>query len=88
VFFGRHDRELLQRLHEAGEEEVKIRLQEIAHMRCPECGAHLARVTHHGVAIEECPLGHGMWMTEAEMRTVARRERHSWLGRYFYRPKV
>ncbi len=88
VFFARRDRELLERLHEGSEEEQRRRVQEVARKRCPECGARLASVEHHGVAIEECPLGHGMWITEAEMRTLAERERHSWLGRYFYRPKI
>ena len=87
VYFARRDRELLAKLHEGGEEEQRARLREITRMRCPECGARLVSVKHHEVAIEECPLGHGMWMTEAEMRILAERERHSWVGRYFYRPK-
>lgn len=53
-------------------------------MRCPDCGVHLVGVAPHGVAIEHCPRGHGMWLTEVEMRTLANRERHSWIGRYFY----
>jgi uncharacterized protein with PIN domain len=87
VYFAKRDRELLERLHEAGEEEQQRRLREIVRKRCPECGARLRAVAHHGVAVEECPLGHGMWMTAAEMRTVAERERQSWLGRYFHLPK-
>src|SRR5512138_1382287 len=86
-FFAARDRQLLARLHEAGEEERRRLVRDLAHMRCPECAARLARATHHGVTIEECPRGHGMWITEAEMRTLARRERRSWIGRYFYRPK-
>jgi Zn-finger nucleic acid-binding protein len=53
-------------------------------MRCPDCGAHLTGVAHHGVAVEECPAGHGMWLTEVEIHTIANRERHSWIARYFY----
>jgi uncharacterized protein with PIN domain len=87
LFFSRRDRQLLDRLHELAEDEQRRRIAEVARMRCPECGARLGRVQHYGVAIEECPQGHGMWMNETEMRTVANRERYSWLGRYFYRPR-
>ena len=86
-FFKARDRELLARLHEANEEKRRHLVREVAHMRCPECAARLVRATHYGVTIEECPLGHGMWMTGTAMRTLARRERRSWIGRYFYRPR-
>ncbi len=56
-------------------------------MRCPDCGARLQRVRHYGVTIEECSGGHGMWLTASEMHTLAKRERQSWIGRYFLRPK-
>ena len=87
VYFAKRDRELLARLHEASDEEQQQRLRDVVRMRCPECGARLRRVTHHGVAVEECPVGHGMWMTAEEMRTLAERERQSWLGRYVHLPK-
>jgi len=87
IYFAKRDRELIRRLHQGSEEEQRRRVRELSHMRCPECGARLARADHFGVIIEECPVGHGMWLTEVEMRTLARRERNSWIGRYFYRPK-
>ena len=87
IYFARRDRELLRRLHEGNEEERRRRVRELAQMRCPECGARLARVRRHGVTIEQCPVGHGMWTTEAKMRTLARRESSSWISRYLYRPK-
>jgi uncharacterized protein with PIN domain len=87
VFFARRDRELLRHLREGSEEEQRRRVRELSHMRCPECGARLVQIGHHGVTVEECPVRHGMWMTDAQMRTLARRESNSWIGRYFYRPK-
>ncbi len=87
VYFIRRDRDLIARLHQAKEEEQREHLRELARRRCPDCGARLVERKHAGVAIEECPLGHGMWMTESECRTVAARERSSWLGRYLYPPR-
>ena len=87
VFFAARDREILSRLHEANEDERRGWIRELARSRCPECGARLARATHHDVTIEECPVGHGLWMTETELRTLAVRETSSWIARYFYRPK-
>ncbi len=57
-------------------------------MRCPDCGALLERVTLHGVTVEHCPERHGLWMTESELHALAKRERDSWIGRYFYRPRL
>ena len=87
IYFTTRDRELIRGLHQRNEDEQRRRVRALSHMRCPECGARLARADHLGVAIEQCPVGHGMWLTEAEMHTLARRERNSWIGRYFYRPK-
>ena len=41
----------------------------------------------HGVTVEECPTCHGTWLDANELETVAQRERDSWLGRLFYRPR-
>ncbi len=84
VFFARGDRILIDKARQANDEERQASVRELAHMRCPDCGAPLSDVAHHGVAVEQCPAGHGMWLTEAEMRMIANRERHSWLGRLLY----
>ena len=84
IFFARGDRALIDRARRAGDEERRAYVREVAHKRCPDCGAHLVGVTPHGVPIEQCPGGHGMWLTDTKMRTIALRERHSWISRYFY----
>ena len=88
VYFARRDRELIAKLRDVKDEEQRQHIRELAYMRCPDCGARLKRVTHYGVTIEECPSGHGMWLTDSEMHTLAKRERNSWIGRYFFRPKI
>jgi len=87
-YFTARDRELLRKLHEATEEQDRTFVRELARCRCPVCGARLRAEHHRGVVFEACPERHGMWMTEAEMRTLARREHDSWIGRYLYRPKA
>ena len=88
VYFARRDRALIAKLCDVKDENQRRHIQELAYMRCPDCGARLKRVTHYGVTIEECPGGHGMWLTESEMHTFAKRERNSWIGRYFLRPRA
>jgi predicted nucleic acid-binding Zn ribbon protein len=88
LYFAKRDRELIARLRKVEDEGQRRHIQELAYMRCPDCGARLKRATHYGVTIEECPSGHGMWLTDSELHTVAKRERSSWIGRYFYRPKL
>jgi hypothetical protein len=87
IYFGARDREILRDLHRQSEERQRALVRELSHMRCPECGARLKSVSHHAVIVEECPDGHGMWMTERERRDLARREKNSWIGRYLYRLK-
>lgn len=55
--------------------------------RCPRCGDPLREVKHHGVPVEECPAGDGMWLDRGEAELIASRERDSWLGRLFHLPK-
>jgi hypothetical protein len=87
-YFTARDRELIRKLHERTEEQDRTFVRDLARGRCPECGERLRPEHHRGVGFDACPEGHGMWMTEVEMRTLARREHDSWIGRYFYRPKA
>ena len=87
IFFAKRDRELIESLRDADDEARRGYVRELTRMRCPDCGARLTRVEHHGVMVEECPSGHGMWLTQSEQHTLAQRERDSWITRYFYRPK-
>jgi Transcription factor zinc-finger len=87
VYFRARDRELIDRLQGVRDEERRALLREFVLGRCPECAAHLTSTSHHGVTIQECPSGHGMWMTETEAQALARRERDSWIARYLYRPR-
>src|SRR5262252_1022723 len=87
AYFARRDRELIAKLRQAEDETQRRNIRELVYLRCPDCGAKLRRATHYGVTIEECPASHGLWMTETEMHALARRERNSWIARYFYRPK-
>jgi hypothetical protein len=88
VFFGRRDRDLLERIRHARDDTLREEIKELTHMRCPECGALLQQTEHHDVTIEQCPEGHGLWLTESQMHALARRERDSWIGRYLYRPRL
>lgn len=88
VYFAKRDRELIAKLRDVKDEEQRRHIRELAYMRCPDCGSRLKRVTHFGINIEECPSGHGMWLTDLELHTLAKRERNSWIGRYFFRPKI
>ena len=65
----------------------KLREQRAERVRCPRCGQPLVMVSVHGVKVDECPSGHGMWLDHRDIETIAKRERDSWLGHYFHRPK-
>ena len=88
VFFGKRDRALVEHLRDVHDQTLRQELRELTHMRCPDCAKPLERVTLHGVTVEHCPDGHGLWMTESELHALAKRERNSWIARYFYRPRL
>jgi hypothetical protein len=84
-FFAERDKALVEKLRRSKASPEKA--GETARMQCPKCGSPLVKVDHLGVTVEECPNRHGMWLDEGELETLAERDRNSWLGRFFYRPK-
>lgn len=86
-FYAERDKAALEKLRRQRTAAHADKAREAAGMRCPQCGERLATVDEHGVKVEECPAGHGLWVARHELETIAQRERDSWLGRFFYRPK-
>ena len=82
-YFRERDQQAIERLRR----EKSSAAVQTGPLRCPKDGTVLATVDHLGVNIEECPTCHGMWLDEGELETLAHRERDSWLGRYFFRPR-
>jgi len=79
-FFAAREKEALRRLKERSSATA-------VGGDCPRCGMALVAVKHHGVSIEECPNGHGMWLDHGQIAVIADRERDSWLGRLFHMPR-
>jgi uncharacterized protein with PIN domain len=84
VFFQQRDHDLIARIQARRREREEERARELARMRCPECGVHLVEVVRRGVAVEECPQGHGLWIPPDALQTIPARERDSWLDRYVH----
>jgi DNA repair exonuclease SbcCD ATPase subunit len=81
-FFAEREQEALRKLR-----EKTTAAGTAVEARCPRCGKPLRAMKHHGVEVEECPTGHGMWLDRGEIEVVASRERDSWLGKLFHLPK-
>jgi len=77
-YFAARDRELLARL------KTRAAAGKLA---CPRCSKELAAVEYQGVLVDQCPACGGVWLDRAELEALAPRERESWLGRFFHRPK-
>ena len=84
VFFIRRDRDLIARMRARRNELEELRARQLAHMRCPECGTRLTEVVRRGVATEECPRGHGVWIPPDGLETIPEREHDAWLDRYVH----
>jgi len=78
-FFAERDRELLARLHSHKEPAA-------AALSCPRCAKPLAAVSYQDVTVDQCPACGGVWLDRGELEAPPR-ERESWLGRFFHRPK-
>lgn len=83
-FFRQRDEEALARLRQ----QQTTAAQPKATCQCPKDGSALATVEQHGVKVEECPTCHGVWLDAGELERLAERERDSWLGRLFFRPRI
>lgn len=84
-YFAERDRALIQKLKAESSGEQVEAVKELAHMRCPKCGAHLATTEYLGVTVEECPVCHGMWLDKGELEVIADREKAGWLARFLGR---
>ena len=86
-FFAERELKLLERLRAPRPVSPEADPDASRSMRCPRCGIVLIAVPHDGTAAAECPSGHGLWLDQADVERLATRERDSWLGRFFHRPR-
>lgn len=74
-FFAEQDRKAVERIRAEQHDAERPAVD------CPRCGKRLRQEDRHGVAIDVCPSGHGMWLDAGELKVLAQRERDSWLTR-------
>jgi hypothetical protein len=84
-YFAERDRAAIERIRQQRAAAAAAAGPELN--RCPRCGVALTEVDDGGVLVDRCPAGHGMWLDQGELELLAARERDSWLGRWFHRPK-
>jgi DNA repair exonuclease SbcCD ATPase subunit len=86
-FFAERDKAALERLRKQKTAAEQDAARQAAPMRCPKDGERLASIEQAGVTAEQCPTCQGLWFDKGEVEAIAARERDSWLGRFFFRPK-
>jgi hypothetical protein len=60
---------------------------EAGRANCPRCGAALEVVQRHGVAVDACPTGHGIWLDMGELEQITSRQGDGWLARILLGPR-
>jgi hypothetical protein len=83
-YFGRRDRELIERLRARRRRAEEMAARRSAHMRCPQCGVRLTTVVRRGVETQQCPEGHGMWVPPGGLDEIREREHDAWFDRYVH----
>ncbi|HZI19442.1 MAG TPA: zf-TFIIB domain-containing protein [Pyrinomonadaceae bacterium] len=73
-YFRRKDRESLQKLRAAREEEARARGEDVPTMNCPRCDGQLHERTHDDVQIDQCDRCEGIWLDAGEFEQLVRQE--------------
>lgn len=84
AFFGRRDRELIERLRAERRRAEETRARRSALGRCPQCGARLTKLVRRGVETQQCTEGHGFWIPPGGLEKIRKRERDAWFDRYVH----
>jgi hypothetical protein len=80
-FFAERDRALFQKLKAQSGGEPDKTARSLPQGRCPRCGDHLTSTLRQDVTINGCPKNHGIWLDDAELEKLVRRESSGWLSR-------
>lgn len=75
LYFAEQDRKAIERLR------AERRATSQTPAECPRCNASLREEDRHGVLVDVCPSGCGMWLDAGELELLAKREKDSWLTR-------
>jgi hypothetical protein len=86
-FFAERDKAVLDKLRQRMTTGELEQIREAALGRCPKDGTRLVKIQHQHVIVDGCPSCHGVWLEQRDLEAIAGRERDSWLGRLFLRPK-
>ena len=71
-YFARHEAERIKAQREAALRAVRAAERRTHYMKCPKCGADLAREARAGVEVEKCPECGGMWLDPADAEALTR----------------
>jgi len=80
IYFAQQDRELIARLSQKHEEDLKRAILQLCAMRCPRCGRKLEETSYQQIRIDRCTGCRGVWLDPGELETLAPAEHESWVG--------
>ena len=75
-YFLKQDAELVKALRAKRDAERQAAERKSHYMKCPKCGADLAEVTTHHVAVDVCPDCKGMWLDAGELDLLRKVKEH------------
>jgi ribosomal protein L37AE/L43A len=73
-YFNRKDKESLERLRAARQEEARAKGEAGATMQCPRCDGTLREVEQGDVRIDRCDKCHGIWLDAGELEQLSGQE--------------
>jgi uncharacterized protein len=80
-YFRRKDRESLDKLRAARQEEARARGEDVPTMNCPRCEGRLHERAYNDVHIDQCDRCQGIWLDAGEFEHLVRQESET--GRWF-----
>lgn len=73
-YFNRRNKEALDRLREARNEEARARGEQVATMDCPRCDGKLREEIYDEVRVDRCDKCGGIWLDAGELEEIVGQE--------------
>ena len=82
-YFMKKEKETLQKKKEEQKALEENKTRELAHMRCPKCGAPLKEISFQKILIDQCTACSGVWLDPGELETIAEEDQDGFFSRFF-----
>jgi hypothetical protein len=82
-YFAQREAELLRQQRATAQQAAAEAERRSHRMKCPKCGYDLITGAWHGIQLDQCTHGHGLWLDAAEAEGLIAHPEPGIIGRVF-----